>query len=297
MKTALVSIIGLATAGAAAIALGVVALLPGPAPAQQIWVDAPLDSATISAGSTSVIVHLNPVRPPSTVRVVVRSAAGSDVAVVSQDATTATTTGSTGNSLYMATLDWSATPGVYTLIPRYLEDGTWTTGTPERVTVIGSVSAPPVPTASPTSAPTSSPGPTAPATSASPTASPTAPAVVTLYATIAMIAGSLDANSNYISTYRVSAIVPSAAEVDVQWQRVNDGTTAGSTWSDVSCGPQTADPQSATPASTCTATVDSGVPKNNGYTVNYRVTVDDGTDPVFTSATQSFHVKAVTIIH
>jgi hypothetical protein len=176
-------------------------------------------------------------------RVVIRKE-GKTVKVLNDTTPDSTKSGILYGVLSSGAVEWQGTPGLYTIEPRYLANGSWVTGEAATVTVLTSDGGLPVTgaTAPPTPTPTetTTPDPTvtdAPVVDDEPVVVPPPPTSTPVPdAGPQMPTGSIQrsgAANSHTSSYIVSNIAPEFVDVDVQVRSRTIG--AWTSWSSLGC--------------------------------------------------------------
>lgn len=239
MNFALITKIAAAIAAAAAAATLVVVLVPAPFVETGIWLDQPIPNAQLQPGPVVIGMHASNDQVGQ-FRVVIRKD-GKTVKILNDTTPDKQKSSILYGVLSSGAVEWQGTPGIYTIEPRYLANGTWIKGDKATVTVANSDGSLPVPepsgpaapkpveTTTPdptvTGAPVETPDPVAPApTSAAPDEEPQMPT-----GTVQRSGGS----DGHTSTYIVSNIAPEFVDVDVQVRSRTSGTW--SSWTSLGC--------------------------------------------------------------
>jgi hypothetical protein len=243
MNFALISKIAAAVLGVGLVATTVGFILPSPDGTTSIWIDQPVANSVVATGPVVIAAHAS-YTDVTSFRFVIRRD-GSTVKVLNDTSLTVEKKDKSGGygRLVSGAVEWPSSPGVYTIEPRYLAGGSWTTGTPVTVTVLdtpppdaetptNSPTQPPTddepiiePTAEPTVAPT-----TPPATFPQPTSAPTPPQMPT-----GTVQRSAPDTSGHRSTFYVSNITPEFVDVDVQVRTKSEYDSQWTTWASLGC--------------------------------------------------------------
>ena len=243
MNFALITKIAAAVAAAGAAATLVVALLPAPFVETGIWLDQPIAGAQLQPGPVVISMHASNTNLGQ-FRVVIRKD-GKTVKVLNDTTPDKQKSGILYGVLSSGAVEWQGTPGIYTIEPRYLANGTWITGDKATVTVANSDGSLPVPQpsgpATPKPTATTTPDPTATETAAPPVDQPDPVTPVPTSTPVPdeepqMPTGTIQRigpADGHTSTYSVSTITPEFVDVDVQVRSRTSGSW--SSWVSLGC--------------------------------------------------------------
>ncbi len=244
MNFALITKIAAAIAAAATAATLVVVLLPTPFTPTGIWLDQPIPDSQLQPGPVVIGMHASNTNVAQ-FRVVIRKD-GKTVKVLNDTTPDSVKSGILSARLSSGAVEWQGTPGIYTIEPRYLANGTWINGDKATVTVANSDGSLPIPEPSAAATPkptaTTTPDPTvtgAPVDEADPgpaTPTPGATSTPTPVEEPQMPTGSLQRSgpaNSHTSTYIVSNISPEFVDVDVQVRSRTSGSYSG--WISLGC--------------------------------------------------------------
>ncbi len=304
MNFALITKIAAAVVAAGATATLVVALLPAPFVETGIWLDQPIPGAQLQPGPVVISMHASNTNVGQ-FRVVIRKD-GKTVKVLNDTTPDSEKSGILYGRLSSGAVEWQGTPGIYTVEPRYLANGTWIKGDKATVTVANSDGSLPVPEpagpSTPTPTETTAPEPTeAPATPED-EPDPVTPVPVPTSTPVPdeepqMPTGTLQrtgASDGHTSSYIVDVISPEFVDVDVQ---VRSRTTGSySSWISLGCS----DLQPSVwwtandPFFTCQVASHTWGWSTAGRDAQVRVVITNYDDEslVYTSPTVSWHVQA-----
>jgi len=252
MIATLVTKIAAGVAVSGLLVIGLTSVIPHLPNTTGVWLDSPLDKATIEAGSTHFVAHSD--LPDVTAIRMVLTLNGEDAASLTDPDLQKVARGKDAKPLYRFDQPWTATAGVYDIVFYTKSAGSdfverrHTTLTvvdqaPVAVDMAEGTSTPtptetatPEPTETPTEEPTVAPTtpPAAPSTPVPPAPSATStppPAAVVTAGSVTRVQGTDD----WSNTFYVTGASPQSATVSVQVSNQASGSTTWTGWTDTPC--------------------------------------------------------------